>query len=116
MMRYTMAPKKPNLAAAIASREQLDEPAGAAERPAAAPDSDEGGKSVRSGKYRPSREGLTNIAAWFPMAVRFQLDELRLRLGRERKRKVTLGELQAEAYNDLFKKYGMAEIAPSRDD
>jgi antitoxin-like ribbon-helix-helix protein len=61
---------------------------------------------------RSSREGQTNIAAWFPMNVKFQLDELRLQVSRQRGRKVSLTELQAEAYNDLFKKYGMAEIAP----
>ncbi len=62
---------------------------------------------------RSSREGQTNIAAWFPMEVKFQLDELRLHIARQRGRKISLTELQAEAYNDLFKKYGMAEIASS---
>lgn len=104
--------KKKNLAAALA------EPATTApveEAPkAAASASNDRTSTPRKG--RASREGQTNIAAWFPMAVKFQLDELRVQLSRKRGKKVTLGQLQAEAYNDIFKKYGMAEIAPGAED
>ena len=55
-----------------------------------------------------------NVASWHDIAVKFQLEELMLKLGRERGRKVTLNELTAEAYNDIFKKYGLPEIAQER--
>lgn len=67
----------------------------------------------RSG--RQDREGHKNIAGWFPLSVFYELEELRLQRSREQGRKVTLQELQAEAYNDLFKKYGRPEVAPTRD-
>jgi hypothetical protein len=63
---------------------------------------------------RQDRNGHKNIAGWFPLAVFYELEELRLQRSRERGRKVTLQELQAEAYNDLFKKYGRPEVAPRR--
>ena len=46
------------------------------------------------------------------MNVRFQLDELRLAVSRDRGRKVTLMEILAEAYNDLFKKNPHARNRP----
>ena len=101
-----MAVKKKNLAAALANPpEVLEAPA---PKVALVNDAPQAQPRAR----RASREGQTNIAAWFPMSVKFQLDELRLQVSRERGRKVSLTELQAEAYNDLFKKYGLAEIAP----
>lgn len=102
-----MAPKKkPNLAAALASQ-----PAAQAGPQALAPRANDAG-GARRATSRPGREGQTQIAAWFPLAVSLQLDELRLHVSRQRGRKVTLAQLQAEAYNDIFKKYGLAEIAP----
>ena len=65
-------------------------------------------------KRAPSREKRVNVASWHDIAVKFQLEELMLKLGRERGRKVTLNELTAEAYNDIFKKYGLPEIAQER--
>lgn len=64
---------------------------------------------------RQDRAGQKNIAGWFPLTVFYELEELRLQRSREQGRKVTLQELQAEAYNDLFKKYGRAEVAPTRE-
>ena len=98
-----MALKKKNLAAALA-----DTPVEVVEASAVPSNA----TPRQTTTARSSREGMTNIASWFPMAVKFQLDELQLRLSRERGKKVTLTQLQAEAYNDIFKKYGMAEIAP----
>lgn len=59
------------------------------------------------------RTGMVNIAGWFPAKVKFELEELRLERSRKAGRKITLQQIQAEAYNDLFKKYGRAELAPS---
>ena len=59
----------------------------------------------RAGGSRQDRRGMVNIAAWFPV-------ERSRKLGR----KVTSQELLAEAYNDLFKKYGRAELAPMSGD
>ena len=56
---------------------------------------------------------MVNIAAWFPIRVKFELEEIRLERSRELGRKVTMQELMAEAYNDLFLKYGRAELAPT---
>lgn len=105
-----MATKKPNLAAALAKE---PEQAPAAEpTPVPGPSND---RSRRPAARQANREGKVNVSGWFPQAVKFQLDELRLKQSREKGRRVTLEQLQAEALNDLFKKYGMAEIAPSVD-
>ena len=60
-----------------------------------------------------TREGLVTISGWFPANVRFELEELRLERSRQLGRKMTMQEIQAEAYNDLFKKYGRSELAPT---
>ncbi|MEM7069244.1 MAG: hypothetical protein AAF478_10195 [Pseudomonadota bacterium] len=99
--------KKPNLAAALAEQEAPAQ-APAQRTPVPGPSND---RQIKPAAKSPGREGQVNIASWHPMPVKFQLDELRLKLSRDRGKKVTLGQLQAEAYNDLFKKYGMAEIA-----
>ena len=100
-------PKKPNLAAKLAEQEA---PAEIAQpTPVPGPSND---RPRTQSAVREDRQGRANIAAWFPMPVKFQLEELRLQLSRKRGKKVTLGQLQAEAYNDIFKKYGLAEIAP----
>ena len=99
--------KKPNLAAALEPKpNDVSDP-----KPVAAISNDVPAGSLGS-KPRTYREDKKQIGGWFPVAVSLQLDELRLRISREKGRKLTLNELQAEAYNDLFKKYGMAEIAP----
>jgi hypothetical protein len=64
---------------------------------------------------RQDRKGRKMISGWFPIAVVYELEELRLQRSRKLGRKVTLQELQAEAYNDLFKKYGRPELAPTRE-
>lgn len=61
----------------------------------------------------PSRAGQTNISAWFDMPVKLKLDELRIARQRALGRRVTQQELLSEAFNDLFKKYGQPEMAPS---
>jgi hypothetical protein len=61
---------------------------------------------------RKDRQGLVTVAGWFPVRVKFELEEIRLERSRKLGRKVTLQEIMAEAYNDLFKKYGRAELAP----
>jgi hypothetical protein len=66
----------------------------------------------RAGGSRQDRRGMVNIAAWFPVRVKFELEEIRLERSRKLGRKVTSQEILAEAYNDLFKKYGRAELAP----
>ena len=65
-----------------------------------------------AGGPRKDRRGMVNIAAWFPVRVKFELEEIRLERSRKLGRKVTTQEIMAEAYNDLFKKYGRAELAP----
>ena len=54
----------------------------------------------------PSREGTAPITGHFPRQVRDQLKILAIERGG------TLYNLMAEAYNDLFAKYGKPEIAP----
>ena len=61
------------------------------------------------------RDGQKNISGWFPLAVSYELEELRLERTKALGRKVTLQDLQAEAFNDLFKKYGRPELAPTRE-
>ena len=60
----------------------------------------------------PSRAGQTNISGWFDMPVKLKLDELRVARQRSLGRRITQQELLSEAFNDLFKKYGQAEMAP----
>ena len=57
----------------------------------------------RAGGSRQDRRGMVNIAAWFPVRVKFELEEIRLERSRKLGRKVTSQEILAEAYNDLFK-------------
>jgi hypothetical protein len=54
----------------------------------------------------PSRAGTSPITGHFPREVRDQLKILAI------ERSATLHDLMAEAYNDLFAKYGKPEIAP----
>lgn len=61
----------------------------------------------------PSRAGQTNISGWFDMLVKLKLDELRIARQRTLGRRITQQELLSEAFNDLFKKYGLPEMAPS---
>lgn len=56
---------------------------------------------------QPSRVGTKPITAHFPKEVRDQLKILAVEQG------VTMHRMIAEAYNDLFSKYGKPEIAPT---
>ena len=100
--------KKTNLAAALAvNNKQAEEP----EKPLQAVDQ----PKPEPRPKQQGRQGKSNIAGWFPMPVKLTLDELRLKRQRELGRNVTMQELMGEAYNDLFKKYGLPEVAPTRD-
>jgi hypothetical protein len=57
----------------------------------------------------PSRIGTKPITAHFPEEVRDQLKILAV------EQRTTMHKLIAEAYNDLFAKYGKPEIAPVSD-
>lgn len=59
---------------------------------------------------RPDRAGKTNITGYFDKPVKWELQDLATERSRALGRKVTAQELLAEALNDLFKKYGKAEI------
>ena len=97
--------KKKDLAGALRAQEEPEQ--GSQGRPASSSEN-ETDRAKSTG-----RSGMVNIAGWFPVTVKFELEELRLARSRRLGRKVTFQELQTEAYNDLFKKYGRPEIAPS---
>ena len=80
--------------------------------PATAPDIQSTPPAKSGPVQRKDRQGQVTIAAWFPVRVKFELEEIRLERSRKLGRKVTMQEIMAEAYNDLFKKYGRAELAP----
>ena len=56
----------------------------------------------------PSRVGKRQVAAYFPVPVQKQIKLLSV------ENDTTVQNLLAEALNDLFAKYGKAEIAPRR--
>jgi hypothetical protein len=68
----------------------------------------------RVAPVRPDRENKTNITGYYDMPVKWELQDLATERSRRLGRKVTLQDLLAEAINDLFKKYGKAEIAVSK--
>lgn len=55
---------------------------------------------------QPSRQGTKAITVHFPQSVRDQLKILAIEQG------TTIQNITAEAFNDLFAKYGKPEIAP----
>jgi hypothetical protein len=59
---------------------------------------------------RPDRAGKTNVTGYFDKPVKWELQDLATERSRALGRKVTVQELLGEALNDLFKKYGKAEI------
>lgn len=105
-----MAKEKPNLAAALARREEnsKEQEVKTVSKP----------ESVKASapKSRSDRSDQANISGWFSKSVKFTLDELRLKRQRELGRRVTIQELMGEAYNDLFKKYGFPEVAPTKEE
>lgn len=58
-------------------------------------------------RAQPSRVGTKPITVHFPQAVRDQIKRLAIDEG------TTSQELLGEALNDLFRKYGRPEIAPT---
>ena len=104
-----MAKGKPNLAAALAKRDESTK-----EQPVKEIQGQETPPPAK--KLRSDRSDQVNVSAWFPKTVKFTLDELRIKRQRELGRRVTIQELMGEAYNDLFKKYGFPEVAPTRDE
>jgi len=97
--------KAPNLAAALADA------GGSTRRKPAPPPPTPPAEAVPSNSgahYRqPSRAGTRPITVHFPEEVRGQLKLIALQ------EKKTLHNLLAEAFNDLFAKYGKPEIAPA---
>lgn len=107
-------PKKPNMAAALAKTKEEA-------KPTPVPDVGPltGNPTAASGKgastRQANRQGQTNISGWFDNPVKYTLDELRLKKQRQLGRRVTMNEIMGEAYNDLFKKYGFPEVAPTKE-
>jgi hypothetical protein len=94
--------KRENLTTALAERPQAENKTAA---PQPAPPTSEAWGT------RPDRSGKSNISAYFDMPVKWELQALLLERSRSLGRRVTSQELLAEALNDLFKKYGKAEVA-----
>ena len=67
-------------------------------------------------KPRAGRVNKTNITGYFDKIVKWELQEIATERSRKLERRVTLQDLLAEALNDLFKKYGKAEVASSSGD
>ena len=102
-----------DLAQALGRRASEREPAPV---PAAVPRTSADGPGATVQGRAPSRNGQTNISGWFDMPVKLKLDELRIARQTALGRRVTQQELLSEAFNDLFMKYGLPEMAPSRPD
>src|SRR3954453_5442854 len=97
--------KAPNLAAALADAGGSTRRRPAPPQPVAVPAVEASHSAAPY--HQPSRAGTKPIPVHFPEAVRSQLKLIALE---ERK---TLHNLLAEAFNDLFAKYGKPEIAPA---
>lgn len=65
----------------------------------------------RQSLHRPSRENTQLVGAHFDPSVGRQLEMLRAELQIDRKQKVTVKAILAEALNMYFKKHGKAPIA-----
>ena len=106
--------QKPDLAAALAnaggSTRRRSAPLRSQEptsiRQKAAPAQEAEAEESKPGYQPPCRSGTVPITGHFPRQLRDQLKILAIERGG------TLHNLMAEAYNDLFAKYGKAEIAP----
>src|SRR4051812_31427173 len=99
--------KAPNLAAALASAGGSTRRKEATSPPQTAPVPMVEAFRPAAQYHQPSRVGTKPITVHFPQDVR---DQLKLIALQERK---TLHNLLAEAFNDLFAKYGKPEIAPA---
>jgi hypothetical protein len=69
-------------------------------------------KTAAKKEERPDRTNKVPVTGWFPQRVKLELEEIKIQKSRELGRNVKLHEIMAEAYNDLFKKYDRAELAP----
>jgi hypothetical protein len=99
--------KRPNLAditAAAGSTRRAPQPA-AAPPPVLVEQEGQGRGSVSKPK---TRRGTKQVAAHFPEDAAWQLRELAV------EQRATVQDLLGEALNDLFQKYGKAELLPSR--
>ena len=65
---------------------------------------------ARVAAKRPDRAGKPNVTGYFDKPVKWELQDLATERSRTLGRKVTAQELLGEALNDLFKKYGKAEV------
>lgn len=101
--------KKTNLAAALAANKS-DTPTPVSTPKSEAPTNAPASKIARA----PSRAGQTNVSGWFDLPVKHTLEELRLARQKQLGRRVTIQEIMGEAFNDIFKKYGLPEVAPTR--
>lgn len=102
--------KKMNLAAALAANKGDETAPAPTPKPEAAANSAPAVKTARA----PSRAGQTNVSGWFDMPVKHTLEELRLARQKQLGRRVTIQEIMGEAFNDIFKKYGLPEVAPTK--
>ena len=102
------AREKPNLASILNKPEEPASPTPVQTQPKA------GTKTPTTGQ-KSGRDGQTSIQGWYPNAVKYTLEELRLKRSKELGRKVTSQELMGEGFNELFKKYGFPETAPMKD-
>ena len=101
--------KKTNLAAALAANKEEETPPAPNPAPAAVANA----PAPKTGRA-PSRAGQTNVSGWFDMPVKHTLEELRLARQKQLGRRVTIQEIMGEAFNDIFKKYGFPEVAPTK--
>jgi CTP:molybdopterin cytidylyltransferase MocA len=96
--------KKPNLAAIV-------EAAGSTRRSGVPEQSAEAASGTASDTAAPARartrQATKQIAAHFPEEVAWQLRELAV------ERRTTVQALLGEGLNDLFRKYGRPELAPT---
>lgn len=102
------AKEKPNLASLLTKPEETASPTPVSTQPKAR-------IKPPTKVQKNGRDGQTSIQGWYPNAVKYTLEELRLKRSKELGRKVTSQELMGEAFNELFKKYGFPETAPMKD-
>jgi hypothetical protein len=102
------AKERPNLASLLNRPEETTNPTPVPTQPKSGPRPSSTGQ-------KSGRDGQTSIQGWYPNAVKYTLEELRLKRSKELGRKVTSQELMGEAFNELFKKYGFPETAPMKD-
>ncbi len=94
--------KKPNLTKALANIEPANSTETVMEKV-------EVKKPVKKKLPEPQAE-QSNITGYFDKVVKWELQDLATERSRVLGKKVTLRDLLGEAINDLFKKYGKAEV------